>query len=80
MICASAGNHAQGVALSACLLHTKATIVMPRATPEIKIEAVRSRGGNVVLFGDSFDEASAHARKLEAEQAWFSSTRTTIRR
>lgn len=68
VICASAGNHAQGVALSAKLLHTKATIVMPRATPEIKIEAVRSRGGSVVLHGDSFDEAYAHARKLEAEK------------
>ena len=67
VICASAGNHAQGVALSAKLLNTTATIVMPRATPDIKIEAVRSRGGNVVLFGDNFDEASAHARKLEAE-------------
>jgi threonine dehydratase len=68
VICASAGNHAQGVALSARLLNTKATIVMPRATPEIKIEAVRSRGGHVVLHGDNFDEAAAHARKLEAEQ------------
>jgi threonine dehydratase len=68
VICASAGNHAQGVALAASLLRTKATIVMPRATPEIKIEAVRSRGGTVVLHGDNFDEASAHARKLEAEK------------
>ena len=68
VICASAGNHAQGVALSASLLQTKATIVMPRATPDIKIEAVRSRGGSVVLFGDNFDEAHAHARKLEKEQ------------
>ncbi len=67
VICASAGNHAQGVALSAKLLNTKATIVMPRATPEIKIDAVRSRGGHVVLHGDNFDEASAHARKLEAK-------------
>jgi threonine dehydratase len=68
VICASAGNHAQGVAMSAKLLHTKATIVMPRATPEIKIDAVRSRGGSVVLHGDNFDEAYAHARKLEAEK------------
>jgi threonine dehydratase len=68
VICASAGNHAQGVALSARLLNTQATIVMPRATPDIKIEAVRSRGGTVVLHGDNFDEASAHARALEAEK------------
>ncbi|MDH4980715.1 threonine ammonia-lyase, biosynthetic [Hyphomicrobium sp. D-2] len=68
VICASAGNHAQGVALSARMLGTKATIVMPCATPGIKVQAVRSRGGNVVLHGDNFDEAAAHARKLEAEQ------------
>ena len=68
VICASAGNHAQGVALSARRLNTQATIVMPCATPEIKVEAVRARGGNVVLHGDNFDEAYAHARKLEAEQ------------
>lgn len=68
VICASAGNHAQGVALSARILGTKATIVMPCATPGIKVQAVRSRGGNVVLYGDNFDEAAAHARKLEAEQ------------
>ncbi|KWT65508.1 Threonine dehydratase biosynthetic [Hyphomicrobium sulfonivorans] len=68
VICASAGNHAQGVALSARMLGTKATIVMPCATPGIKVQAVRSRGGNVVLHGENFDEAAAHARKLEAEQ------------
>ncbi len=68
VICASAGNHAQGVALSASLLDTRAVIVMPRATPEIKVDAVRSRGGHVVLHGDNFDEAYAHARRLEAEQ------------
>jgi len=68
VICASAGNHAQGVALAGSLLNTRATIVMPRATPEIKVDAVRSRGGNVVLFGDNFDEAHAHARRLEAEE------------
>lgn len=68
VICASAGNHAQGVALSAGLLRTKATIVMPRATPEIKVDAVRSRGGSVVLHGDNFDAAYAHARELESEK------------
>jgi threonine dehydratase len=68
VICASAGNHAQGVALSASLLHTQATIIMPRATPDIKIDAVRSHGALVVLYGDNFDEAYAHARQLETEQ------------
>ena len=68
VICASAGNHAQGVALSGKKLGIKATIVMPVTTPAIKIDAVRYWGGQVVLFGDTFDEAYAHARQLEAEQ------------
>ena len=68
VICASAGNHAQGVALAAQKLGVAATIVMPRTTPDIKVEAVRSRGGDAVLYGDTFDEASAHARQLEAER------------
>jgi threonine dehydratase len=68
VICASAGNHAQGVALSATKLGIKATIVMPRTTPDIKVQAVRSHGGRVVLHGDNFDEAYAHARKLEEEK------------
>ncbi|WP_295854771.1 threonine ammonia-lyase, biosynthetic [Tardiphaga sp.] len=67
VICASAGNHAQGVALSAQRLGIKATIVMPVTTPPIKVDAVRYWGGNAVLFGDTFDEASAHARQLQAE-------------
>ena len=67
VICASAGNHAQGVALSAQRLGIKATIVMPVTTPPIKIDAVRYWGGNAVLFGDTFDEAAAHARQLQAE-------------
>ncbi len=67
VICASAGNHAQGVALSAQRLGIKATIVMPVTTPPIKVDAVRYWGGNAVLFGDTFDEAAAHARKLEVE-------------
>ena len=67
VICASAGNHAQGVALSAQRLGIKATIVMPVTTPPIKIDAVRYWGGNAVLFGDTFDEAAAHARELQAE-------------
>ncbi|CAM5763803.1 L-threonine dehydratase [Labrys miyagiensis] len=68
VICASAGNHAQGVALSASRLGIRATIVMPVTTPSIKIEAVRYWGGTVVLHGDAFDEAYAHARELEREQ------------
>jgi len=68
VICASAGNHAQGVALSAQRLGVSATIVMPVTTPPIKIDAVRYFGGEVVLFGDTFDEAYGHARRLEAER------------
>ncbi len=68
VICASAGNHAQGVALSAQRLGAKATIVMPRTTPAIKIQAVRDRGAKTVLFGDTYDEAYQHARQLEAER------------
>ncbi|MDS4029001.1 MAG: threonine ammonia-lyase, biosynthetic [Candidatus Contendobacter sp.] len=69
VLCASAGNHAQGVALAAQKLGAKATIVMPRTTPVIKVQAVRDRGGRVVLFGDTYDEAYQHARQLEAEKS-----------
>lgn len=68
VICASAGNHAQGVALSASKLGIKAIIVMPRTTPQIKVRAVRSLGARVVLHGDSYDDASAHAAKLVEER------------
>ena len=68
VICASAGNHAQGVALSAAKLGCRAVIVMPTSTPGIKIEAVRRRGGEVVLHGDSYDEAYAHALELEKSE------------
>ena len=68
VICASAGNHAQGVALSAKHLGCRAVIVMPSVTPQIKINAVKSRGGEVVLHGDSFDDAYAHALELEKKQ------------
>ena len=68
VICASAGNHAQGVALSAAKVGCRAVIVMPTSTPGIKIEAVRRRGGEVVLHGDSFDEACAHALELEKSE------------
>lgn len=64
VICASAGNHAQGVALSANKLGIDATIVMPRTTPDIKVKAVESMGANVVLAGDSYSDASAHAYQL----------------
>jgi threonine dehydratase len=65
VICASAGNHAQGVALSAQKLSCRAVIVMPTTTPAIKINAVRARGAEVVLFGDSYSDAYAHALEVE---------------
>ncbi len=68
VICASAGNHAQGVALSAAKLDVRAVIVMPRTTPAIKVDACRARGAEVVLHGDTFDEALAEARRREAEE------------
>ena len=68
VICASAGNHAQGVALSAAKIGCRAVIVMPTTTPGIKVDAVRRRGGEVVLHGMSYDEAYAHARELERSQ------------
>ena len=68
VICASAGNHAQGVALAAQRLGCTAVIVMPTTTPQIKVLAVKSRGAKVVLHGDSYDEALAQARKLEKQQ------------
>ncbi len=68
VICASAGNHAQGVALSAAKIGCRAVIVMPTTTPQIKIDAVQSRGGEVVLAGESYDEAYAHALELEQRE------------
>ena len=68
VICASAGNHAQGVALSAAKIGCRAVIVMPTTTPQIKIDAVQSRGGEVVLAGESYDEAYAHALELEKNE------------
>ncbi|PJG85369.1 threonine ammonia-lyase, biosynthetic [Conservatibacter flavescens] len=64
VITASAGNHAQGVALSAKTLGLRALIVMPQNTPSIKVEAVRGFGGEVLLYGANFDEAKAHAIAL----------------
>lgn len=66
VICASAGNHAQGVALSARRLGCRATIVMPVTTPGLKIDAVRAFGGEVVLHGDSYSDAYAHALELQS--------------
>jgi threonine dehydratase len=68
VVAASAGNHAQGVALAAGRLGCRAVIVMPVTTPAIKVEAVRRLGGEVRLHGDAFDDAAAHARQVaEAE-------------
>jgi len=67
VIAASAGNHAQGVALSAKRLGIRAVIAMPRTTPEIKVAAVRSHGGEVVLVGDHYAEAQRHAEQLAAD-------------
>jgi threonine dehydratase len=64
VVAASAGNHAQGVALAAQKLRAKATIVMPATTPKIKINAVAARGARVILHGDSYDEAYEHALTL----------------
>jgi threonine dehydratase len=68
VVAASAGNHAQGVALAAQKLDVQATIVMPITTPSIKVEAVRRRGANVVLEGDAFDQASEFANRLVEER------------
>ncbi len=70
VICASAGNHAQGVALAAAELGIKAVIVMPKTTPEIKINSVRTLGGNVVLHGDAYDQAAAHAKQLQQKHGY----------
>ena len=66
VLAASAGNHAQGVALAAQRLKCEATIVMPVTTPHIKIAAVEARGAKVVLHGDSYSDAYAHAMELKA--------------
>ena len=68
VICASAGNHAQGVALGAHKLGTRAVIVMPTTTPQVKIDAVKALGGEVVLSGDSYSDAYAHAVELEHQE------------
>jgi threonine dehydratase len=68
VIAASAGNHAQGVAMASAKLGIKSTIVMPRTTPSIKVDSVRRLGGKVVLHGDAYDEAAVHAEKLTKEK------------
>lgn len=68
VICASAGNHAQGVALGARKLGCRAIIVMPTTTPQLKIDAVRALGGEVVLAGESYSDAYQHAVRLQEQQ------------
>ncbi|HSG03243.1 MAG TPA: threonine ammonia-lyase, biosynthetic [Marinobacterium sp.] len=68
VITASAGNHAQGVAFSARHLGIKATIVMPKTTPSVKVDNVKRMGGRAVLHGDAFDDARLHAQKLMEEK------------
>jgi threonine dehydratase len=70
VIAASAGNHAQGVALAAQKLGCRAVIVMPVTTPRIKVDAVAARGARVVLTGDSFDDAYAHALRLKRRHGY----------
>ena len=68
VICASAGNHAQGVALGAKRKGLKAVIVMPTTTPQLKVDAVKRLGGEVVLAGESYSDAYVHAKKLETQK------------
>ena len=68
VLAASAGNHAQGVALSAKVLGMKATIVMPETTPQIKVDEVRSFGAEIVLRGETYSDAASAAKELVAEK------------
>lgn len=68
IIAASAGNHAQGVALSASRFGLHALIVMPKTTPDIKVRSVEQLGGEVILYGNTYDDASAHAHELAQER------------
>ncbi|WP_114416774.1 threonine ammonia-lyase, biosynthetic [Marinospirillum perlucidum] len=70
VIAASAGNHAQGLAMAAKQMGVKAVIVMPRITPDIKVQAVRARGARVILRGDAFGEALEHALQLVEEKGY----------
>ena len=72
VIAASAGNHAQGVAIAAKKLKIHATIVMPVTTPRIKVDAVQAYGADVVLYGDDYNSAAAHADQIaEKEKSIF---------
>lgn len=68
VICASAGNHAQGVALAAKRAGTRAVVVMPVTTPAVKVRAVRARGAEIILHGDTFDDASAEAERIRLRE------------
>ncbi len=70
VIAASAGNHAQGMALSGTKLGIQTTIVMPKTTPDIKVEAVKGFGGHVILHGNNFDEAKAEAERLSQQHGY----------
>ncbi len=70
VVCASAGNHAQGVALSASRLGCRAIVVMPVTTPRLKYDAVQALGGEVILHGDSYSDAYAHAIELEQKHGY----------
>ncbi len=70
VVASSAGNHAQGVALSAKLANVKSTIVMPVTAPLNKVAATKAYGANVILHGEIYDEAYEHARKLEKEESY----------
>jgi threonine dehydratase len=70
IICSSAGNHAQGVALAAKCRGVRSVIVMPVTTPSIKVDAVKALEGDVILFGDTYDDAYAHARALEKKHGY----------
>ena len=69
VIAASAGNHAQGLAYHGARLGVPVTIVMPKGTPFVKVEHTRQHGATVVIFGDTYDEAAAHAQVLREERA-----------
>lgn len=68
VIAASAGNHAQGLAFHGARLDVPVTIVMPVSTPLVKVQQTQAHGANVILFGERFEDAYAHARQLEAQQ------------
>ena len=70
LVTASAGNHAQGVAYAAKVYGCKAVIVMPTTTPLMKVDRTKSYGAEVVLYGNVYDEAAAHAAKLAAEHGY----------